>query len=87
MIHKLFRKKIFSIFHPNKFRDTTSWKCFVKNDGVRSCMIELQSFLLSKFDIDPITPCFDVTSMLYACTVQGAVLPSRLSQDPCVPYL
>ena len=30
------------------FRDTISWECFVKNDGVRSCLIELQSFLQSK---------------------------------------
>ena len=36
----------------------------MKNDGVRSCLIELQSFLLSKFDVDPIhrvlmfLPCF-----------------------------
>ena len=36
----------------------------MKNDGVRSRLIELQSFLLSKFDIDPIhsvlmfLPCF-----------------------------
>ena len=40
-------------FHPNNFRDTTSWEYIVKNDGVRSRLIELQSFLLSKFDIDP----------------------------------
>ena len=32
------------------------------------------------------TPCFDVSSMLHARTVQDAVLPSRSSQDPCVPY-
>ena len=32
----------------------------------------------------PNTPCFDVSSMLYACTVQDAVLPSRFSQDLCV---
>ena len=49
----------FSSFHPNNFRNTISWKCIVKNDSVRSRLIELQSFLLSKFDIDPIhRPCF-----------------------------
>ena len=54
----------FSSFHPNNFRGTISWWCFVKNDGVRSCLIELQSFLLSKVDVDPIhrilmfLPCF-----------------------------
>ena len=54
----------FSIFHPNNFRDTISWECLVKNDGDRSRLIELQSFLLRKFDVDPIhrvlmfLPCF-----------------------------
>ena len=32
----------------------------------------------------PNTPCFDVSSTLYACTVQDAVLPDRSSQDLCV---
>ena len=44
----------FYSFHPNNFRDTISWECIVKNDSVRSRLMELQSFLLSKFDIDPI---------------------------------
>ena len=54
----------FSSFHPNNFRDTISWKCFVKNESVRSCLIERQSFLQSKVDVDPIhrilmlLPCF-----------------------------
>ena len=54
----------FFSFHPNNFRDTIGWECVVKDDGVRSCLIELQSFLLSKFDVDPIhrvlmfIPCF-----------------------------
>ena len=36
----------------------------MKNDSVRSCLIELQSFLVSKIDVDPIhsvlmsLPCF-----------------------------
>ena len=57
----------FSSFHPNNFRDTISWECFVKNDSVRSCLIELQSFLQSKVDVDPIhrilmfLPCFVCT--------------------------
>ena len=45
----------------------------MKNDSVRSRLIELQSFLLSKFDLDPIHSVFDVSSMPYACTVQDAV--------------
>ena len=48
----------------DNFRDTISWECFVKNDGVRSCLKELQSFLQSKVDVDQIhrvlmfLPCF-----------------------------
>ena len=38
----------FSSFHPSNSRNT------VKSDGVRSCLIELQSFLLIKIDVDPI---------------------------------
>ena len=41
-------------FHHNYFRDTISWECIVKYDCVRSCLIELQSFPLSKLYIDPI---------------------------------
>ena len=41
-------------FHHNCFRDTTSWECIVEDDCVRSCLIELQSFSLSKLYIDPI---------------------------------
>ena len=59
-------------FHPNNFQDTISWECFVKNDGVRSRLIELQSFLQSKIDVDPIYcvlmsfPCF----MQVLCTTR-----------------
>ena len=35
-------------------RNTIGWECIVENDGVRSSLIELQSFLLSKFKVDPI---------------------------------
>ena len=47
-----------------------SWKCFMKNDGVRSCLIELQSFLQSKVDVDPIHRVLIVSFMLCACIVQ-----------------
>ena len=49
----IFLEYDFSSFHPNNFRNTTSWKCFVKNDGVRSSLTELQSFPHSKIDVDP----------------------------------
>ena len=42
------------VSHPNNFQDTISWECFVKNDGVRSCLTELQSFLHNKIGVDPI---------------------------------
>ena len=64
VIHILFRFFDFSIFHPNIFRNTISWKCFLKNDCIGSSLIECQSLLLSKVDVDPIhrilmfLPCF-----------------------------
>ena len=54
----------FSRFHHNNFRDTICWECVVKDNGVRSCLMELQSFLQSKIDVDPkysvlmLLPCF-----------------------------
>ena len=44
----------FSSFDHNSFRDTISWECVVKDDCVRSCLIELNFFLLSKLYFDPI---------------------------------
>ena len=41
-------------FHHSRLRDTISWECIVEDDCVRSCLIELQSFSLSKFYVDPI---------------------------------
>ena len=41
-------------FHLSRLRDTISWECIVEDDCVRSCLIDLQSFSLSKFDVDPI---------------------------------
>ena len=76
----------FSSFHPNNFRNTISWECFVKNDSVRSSLIELQSFLHSKIDVDPIHCILMSFSMLYADIVHDAMLPSRSCQDPCVLY-
>ena len=40
--------------HHNYFRDTVSWECFVEDDCVRSCLIELQSFPLSNLYVDPV---------------------------------
>ena len=43
-----------SRFHHDRLRDTVSWERVIKVDCVRSCLIELKSFLLSKFDVNPI---------------------------------
>ena len=49
-----FSYKTSPVFQSNNFRNTMNWKCFLKNDSARSSLIELQSFLQSKIDVDPI---------------------------------
>ena len=49
-----FLENDFYSFHLDSLRDTIGWECVVKDYGVRSRLIEQKSFLLSKFDIDPI---------------------------------
>ena len=44
----------FSSFHHDSVQGAVGWKCVVKVDCVRSCLIELKSFLLSKLYVDPI---------------------------------
>ena len=44
----------FYSFHPNNFRNTKSGKCSLKNDCIGSSLMECQSFLNSKIDVDPI---------------------------------
>ena len=67
---------IFSRFHHNNFRDTISWECVVKDDCIRSCLTELQSFPLSNFD--PVHRVFVSSPLFSACTMQDKVLPSQL---------
>ena len=43
----------FSSFHPNNFRNTVSWKCFLKDDCIRSSLIECQSLSNRKININP----------------------------------
>ena len=38
---KTFSYMTSSSFHPNNFRNTKSWECFVTNESVRSCLTEL----------------------------------------------
>ena len=64
----------FSGFHHNSFRDTISWECVVKDDCVRSCLIELKSSVEQVW-CQPNTQCFDVSFTLSACTKQDAVHP------------
>ena len=55
----------------------------MKNDSVRSCLIELQSFLQSKTDVDPIyrvlmfLPCF-----MHVLCMTRCIYSSRSYQDP-----
>ena len=56
--------KYFSSLQSHNFLNTISWKCFLKDDCIRSSLIEFQSFRDSKIDVDPIycvlmsLPCF-----------------------------
>ena len=57
-------------------------ECVVKDDGVRSCLIELKSFLLSKFDVDLIH-----SVLMYFprfLVVPDAVPPGQCYLDLCV---
>ena len=54
----------------------------MKNDRVRSSLIEHQSFPESKIDVDPNNCVLFFCSMLYACIVHDAVHSSRSHQDP-----
>ena len=70
-------QKDFSNFLSNNFRNTTSWKCFLKNDCIRSSLIECQSFLKSKIHVDPKKPRLAVTSMHCAGIVQDVIHSNR----------
>ena len=64
--HVYFVVQNFSSFQSNNFWDTISWKCFLKDDCIRSSLIEFQSFHNRKIDVDPI---FRVL-MSFPCIVQ-----------------
>ena len=46
-------KQFLSISQSFSSYNAIGWKCSLKNNCVRSCLIELQSFSDSKIDIDP----------------------------------
>ena len=69
--HILSRLRLLSSFHPNNFRNTISWKCFLKDDSVRSSLIELQSFHHSKIDVDPFRIGWFDWKLLDSCPTSG----------------
>ena len=75
---------VFSRSQHDVYRETVSGECIVKDDGVRSCLIELQSFLWASFMSTQYTVfwCFFTLS---ANTKQDAVHPSQSHPDLCVP--
>ena len=74
----------FSSFHHHSLRDTISWESVVKDDCVRSCLIELKTFLLSKFYVDQIHRVLMFLPLFSDGTMQDAVLPGQFYLDLCV---
>ena len=72
-------------FHHNRFRDTISCGCIVEDDCVRSCLIELQSFPLSRLYIDPHTLYLGAFST-FACTMQDVAWSNQALADRCDSY-
>ena len=66
----------FSSIHHETLQDTISWECVVKDDCVRSCLIELQSFPLSKLCIDPVHRILVLFPLCLYNTRRGLVKPS-----------
>ena len=63
----------FSSFHPNNFRNTISWKCSLKDNCIRSSLIECQSFFDRKINYQPKIPRLDVSSTHCASIVLDVV--------------
>ena len=57
----------FPSFQSNNFWNAISWKCFLKDDCIRSSLTECQSFLNRKIDVDPMYPVL----MSLPCIVPG----------------
>ena len=68
----------FSRFHHNNFRDTISWECIVKDDCITSCLIEFESFTLSKLQVDPIHRVLVFFFSFSACTMQDVVWSNQV---------
>ena len=76
----------FSSSHPNNFRKTISWQSFVKKDSVRSCLIELQSLLQSKVDVDPIHRVFMFFHFLCLYRARRGAFRSTVSGSLCTLF-
>ena len=74
------------VFNLTTFGNTISWKCILKDDCIRSNLIECQFFLNRKIDFDPIYRVLDVFSMHCANIVHDVVHSSQSRQDPCALY-
>ena len=74
----------FSSFHLDSLRDTVGWECVVKDDGVRSRLIKLKSFLQSKIDVDLIYSVLVFLPCIMHVLCMDAVHSSRSYLDPCV---
>ena len=55
------------------------------DDCVRSCLIELESFLLSKLYIDPVHRVLMSFPLCSACTMEDVVRSSQSHTALCVP--
>ena len=56
------------------------------DDCITSCLIELESFPLSKRCIDPKHRILGAFSTSSACTTQDVVWSNQALADPCDPY-
>ena len=65
------------------FWNATSWKCSLKNNCIRSCLIEHQFFPWFQDQYRPKIPRLDVSSILCACIVRDVVQRSQYILGLC----
>ena len=75
--------QFFSIFQSFSFHNAICWKCSLKDDCVRSCLIELQSFSDAKINIDPIYRILMSLPCILQSIVRDVVQSSRYALDLC----
>ena len=68
--HVYFFVSDFSSYHPNNFQITSNWKCFVKDDCIRSSLREFWSFLNSKIYVNPMYCVLMSLPMQVLCTTK-----------------